>query len=68
MATLEHQALANGWRTVDIGFLVHDDTDDDIFLDFNGGDGSCYYVMKMGCSEVWDVLFSYADLEAKYLS
>jgi len=67
-SNLEQEAINNGWIREGIGFLIHPDTDDGVFLDFNGGDGSCYYVMKSGCSEVNDVLFSYSELEAKYIS
>lgn len=67
MATLEQQAINNGWEEAGIGFLIHAQTDKSLFLDFNGGDGDAYIVMKDGCNEVWDVLFTYEELAAKYI-
>ena len=65
--SLEQEAINNGWVREGIGFLVHPDAEFGVFLDFNGGDGDCYYVMKANCSEVYDICFSYTELEKKYI-
>ena len=63
--SFEQVAKDHGWTEEGIGFLHHDDFPE-IFLDFNGGDDDCFFVCKPDCSEVYDVVFDYNDLERKY--